>query len=195
MFSPTVCRYPANTKSVKPVAVVQFNCPGLARASASSSFSELTFSAAGTLTATTVLEMRAIGMRSFGRRELVVKIRVRGERTHRRHQQDMIVVRAQEAGDGEHAIAARTIFDDDGLAPTHRQLVGEQPRADIDAAAGSERYDEPNRPAGPSICRGSWTANDRGDRARRAAISAERRPNWSLQGCSWLLHRPAGHSG
>ena len=66
MVRPTLCRYPANTKSVKPVAVVQFNWPGLARASASSSFSELTLSEVGTLTATTVLEMRAIGIRSFG---------------------------------------------------------------------------------------------------------------------------------
>jgi hypothetical protein len=38
----------------------------LARASASSSFSELTLSEVGTLTAITVLEMRAIGTKSFG---------------------------------------------------------------------------------------------------------------------------------
>ena len=64
--SPASCRKPANTKSVEPVAVVQFNWPGFAFARATSSFSELTLSETGTLTAITVLDTCAIGIRSLG---------------------------------------------------------------------------------------------------------------------------------
>ena len=63
----------------------------------------------------------------------------------------MIVVRLKETGDGDHAVAAGTVLDDDRLTPFRGKLVGEQPRTDVDAAARTERDDESHRPVGPGV--------------------------------------------
>ncbi len=77
----------------------------------------------------------------------------------------------------EHAVAARAIFHDDGLPPTRRQFVCEQPCADIDAAARAERNDESHGPAWPCVRGGAWRRHNRreitADIARKAAIRIE----------------------
>ena len=78
--------------------------------------------------------------------QLVVEVGMGGEGADRRDQQDVIVVRAEEAGDGEHAVAAGFVLDDDRLTPLGRQFIGEQTRPDIDAAAGPKRDDQAHRP-------------------------------------------------
>src|SRR6185312_17020373 len=66
--------------------------------------------------------------------------------------------------DGDHAVAAGSIFHDDGLTPTRGKLVGEQPCADIDAATWAKGYDEMNRPVGPSIGRDARSGQQRRQR-------------------------------
>jgi hypothetical protein len=78
---------------------------------------------------------------------------MRGEGAYRRAEQHVIVLCAKKAGDGDHAVAAWSVFNDNGLTPTRGQLVGDESRADIDAATRSQRHDEVNRPAGPGVCR------------------------------------------
>src|ERR1700730_8380688 len=58
--------------------------------------------------------------------------------------QHMIVVGAEVGLDGDDAVAARLVFDDDRLPPFGLQLFGEQPCADIGASAGAERHHEPH---------------------------------------------------
>ena len=83
--------------------------------------------------------------------QLVVEVGMGGERAHRRHQQSVIVVRAEETGDGDDAVAAGAVLDDDRLVPHRRELVGEQAGADVDAAAGPERDDEMHRSRRPGV--------------------------------------------
>lgn len=58
--------------------------------------------------------------------------RVSGERRGRRKQQHVIVMRAQNRGDGDESIAAGTILDHDRLPPFRRKLVGQQASRDVD---------------------------------------------------------------
>jgi hypothetical protein len=55
-----------------------------------------------------------------------------------RKQQYVIVMRAEDAGNGEKSIAARSIFNDDRLAPFRRKFVGNQSCGDINARTRSE---------------------------------------------------------
>ena len=73
---------------------------------------------------------------------------MRSERGGRRHQQNMVVLGAGERADGDDAVAAGTVLHHHRLAPFRRQLVRDQPRADIDAAAGAKRQDELHRRVG-----------------------------------------------
>ena len=65
--------------------------------------------------------------------------------------EQVIVVRAEETGDGDDAVAAGAVLDDDRLVPHRRELVGEQAGADVDAAAGPERDDEMHRSRRPGV--------------------------------------------
>jgi hypothetical protein len=76
---------------------------------------------------------------------------MRSERSARCGKQHVIVVGADERADGDETVAARTILDDHRLAPAPAQTVGDQPRADIDAAARSERHDELDRALRPCL--------------------------------------------
>jgi hypothetical protein len=63
----------------------------------------------------------------------------------------MIVVGAEVGLDGDDAVAARLVFDDDRLPPFGLQLFGEQPCADIGASAGAERHHEPHGSGWPVL--------------------------------------------
>ena len=63
----------------------------------------------------------------------------------------MVVAGAGEGVDGDEAVAARTIFDHDGVAPPGAELFCEQPRAQIGARAGAERENEFHRPNRPIL--------------------------------------------
>jgi len=52
---------------------------------------------------------------------------------------------------GDDAIAAGTVVDDHRLAPALAELVGQEARSDIGAAAGPESQDEPDRPRRPVV--------------------------------------------
>src|ERR1700733_10732148 len=54
----------------------------------------------------------------------------------------MIVMGASESPEGDKAVAAGTILDNDRLSPALGEAVGEQARTDIGSGAGSERQDE-----------------------------------------------------
>ena len=85
----------------------------------------------------------------------------------------MVVVRGDKGIDGDDAVAARAVFDNDRLFPALRQPVGEQARADIGAAAGAERQNEFDRTCRPSrVGRRSVRAGD----ARQPTIAAATRP-------------------
>ena len=100
--------------------------------------------------------------------QLGVDERMRGEGRGRRHQEGMIVIRRQERIDRDDGVAARPVLDHDRLAPFGRELVGEQARGDVDAAAGPERQDQRDvalRPglAGACACDASVPSSDRGN--------------------------------
>ena len=58
-------------------------------------------------------------------------------------------MRADEGIDGDDAVAAGPVFDHDRLSPALAEPIGEQPRADVGAAARTEREDEFDRPRRP----------------------------------------------
>ena len=146
-------------KLLAPVTPAQLSSPGLARTSATSSFSELAGEATGTVMPTKVLETRAIGARSSG---LYGRLSCRNgcamNDGGRRQQQDVIVLGADEGVDGDDAVAAGLVLDHDRLAPFLGQPVGQKPPADVGAAAGAERQDEADRPRRPSSARLSRAA-------------------------------------
>ena len=74
-----------------------------------------------------------------------------GEVAGRPEQQDVIVVGGQERLDRDDAVAAGLVLDHHRLAPFLRELLGEQPRADVGAGAGAERHDEFHRPGRPVL--------------------------------------------
>ena len=63
----------------------------------------------------------------------------------------MIVVRADESVDGNDAVAAGPVLDDDWLSPALRKPVRQQPRAEIRAASRSEREDQFHRAVRPGV--------------------------------------------
>ena len=84
-------------------------------------------------------------------RQVVVQKRMRGERRGRRHQQDVVVLGADEGGDADDAVAAGLVLDHHRLVPFLGQSVRQETRADIGAAAGAERQDEADRARRPSL--------------------------------------------
>src|SRR5258708_12284363 len=62
-----------------------------------------------------------------------------------REQKRMVVVGGDESSNRDEAIAARTIFDQDRLAPAGGQSVCEQSRRNVRSTGGSQRHDETNR--------------------------------------------------
>src|SRR5215472_14491883 len=63
----------------------------------------------------------------------------------------MIVMRGDDRIDGDDAVAAGPVLDHDRLPPTLTQPIREQARADVGAAAGTERQNEFHRPGRPSL--------------------------------------------
>ena len=61
----------------------------------------------------------------------------------------MIVVSRDEGVDGDKAVAAGTVLDDDRLPPALREPVRQQARTDIGAAAGAKGQNETDRPGRP----------------------------------------------
>ena len=123
---------------------------------------------------------------------------MRDERRGRRQQQDVIVLGADEGVDGDDAVAAGPVLDDDRLAPFLGQPVGQKPPADVGAAAGAERQDELDRSASAKLwawaCDGV-TANSGSSKAAKKATKAvarkasrTRRMN-SSSDASWPDHR------
>jgi hypothetical protein len=74
--------------------------------------------------------------------QLVVQERMRGERRRRRKQQHVIIMRGDEGVDGDQAVAAGPVLDDDRLPPFAAEPVGKQPGADIRTAARAKRQNE-----------------------------------------------------
>ena len=165
---------PANRKSMAPVVPAQLSLPGCLRVI----FDEL------------LHRIDRHGLRhgdhqgeipaARDRREVALPvgqvghdIRMRGERRHRRAEQDVIVVRAQERGDGDDAVAARAVLDHHRLVPDFRQAVGEEPHADVGAAAGAERQDQFDRALRPGL-RGAGRGSHDTDGQQRAR---RHRPN------------------
>ena len=83
----------------------------------------------------------------------------------------MIVLGADEGVDGDDAVAAGPVLDDDRLAPFLGQAVGQKPAADVGAAAGAERQDELDRSRRPGLRRTPATCR------RTAGPTAERAQN------------------
>ena len=111
--------------------------------------------------------------------QLGVLIRMRGERRGRRVEQRVVVLGADEGIDGDHGIAARTVLDHDRLLPFRGELVRDQARADVGAAAGAERHDEADRALRPSsapVWAIDGTARDAAT-ARPAASAQSALPN------------------
>src|ERR1700738_3314466 len=73
------------------------------------------------------------------------------EAAGRPEHQHMLVIGTEEGLDGDDAVAARLVFDNDRLPPFDLQLFGEQPCAHIGASAGAERYDELHDPRRPVL--------------------------------------------
>jgi hypothetical protein len=91
----------------------------------------------------------------------------------------MIVCGGDEGLDRDQSVGARAVLDHDRLAPARRQPVSEQPRADVDAGAGSERHDEFHRPLRP----GCWLrarACDNKGRGQRGQREREYAPSRNL---------------
>ncbi len=99
-------------------------------------------------------------------------VRVRGERRTRRCQQDVIVIGGHDRVDRDHRVAAGTVLDHDRLAPTLGEPVGQQPGADVDAAARSKRDDELDRPGRPLLLRGR-RRDGRGNGGKRAGGNSQ----------------------
>ena len=91
----------------------------------------------------------------------------------------MIVVRADEGVDGDEPVAAGPVVDDHRLAPALAEPVGQQPGADIGAAAGAERDDELAPAASATLIRGAKALcahrRERRDRAERDGEEAAHR--------------------
>ena len=68
-------------------------------------------------------------------------------------QQHVIVARAHHGVDRDDGVAAGTIFHHHGDAPARAQPICQQPRADIDPGAGTERHDESDRSLRPALLR------------------------------------------
>ena len=83
--------------------------------------------------------------------QLAVVERMHGEIAGRPEQQHVIVVGGQERLDRDDAVAAGLVLDHHRLAPLLRELLGEQPRADVGAGARPERHDEFDRPRRPAL--------------------------------------------
>jgi len=79
--------------------------------------------------------------------------RVRGKGGGRREQQLMVVMRADEGIDCDNAVAG-PVLDHDRLTPSLAEPIREQPRADIGAAARTQRQDEFHRPCRPGLIGG-----------------------------------------
>ena len=63
----------------------------------------------------------------------------------------MIVVGGEERLDRDQPVGAGTILDHHRFSPARRQPIRKQPRADIDAGAGTERHEEFDRPLRPGL--------------------------------------------
>ena len=77
--------------------------------------------------------------------KLLVLVRMHREGPDGREQKRMVVVGGDESSNRDEAIAARTIFDQDRLAPAGGQSVCEQSRRNVRSTGGSERHEETNR--------------------------------------------------
>src|SRR6516164_10738310 len=63
----------------------------------------------------------------------------------------MVVARPEHRGDADHAIAARSILDDDSLAPPFRQAVGKEASAEVSTGTGPEGDHELHRTVWPCL--------------------------------------------
>jgi hypothetical protein len=63
----------------------------------------------------------------------------------------VIVIGADEGADRDEAVAARAVLDDHRLVPALGQSIGDEPRADVDAAARPQRHDELDRALRPCL--------------------------------------------
>ncbi len=106
--------------------------------------------------------------------------RMRGERRGRRVEQRVIVLGTDKGVDGDDGVAAGAVLDHDRLLPFRGQLVGDQTRGDIGAAAGAERHNEADRPLRPALglrlggrprCEGGGDHKAGHERAKRLAKS------------------------
>ena len=108
-------------------------------------------------------------------RPVLVHPRMRDERRGRRQQQDVIVLGADEGVDRDDAVAAGPVLDHHRLAPFLGQAVGQQPAADVGAAAGAERQDELDVARRPSLRLAGDGAASRAAQAKNARQSTRER--------------------
>src|SRR5580698_3737208 len=136
MLRPSCLSQPANTNSCAPVTPAQSSLPGSARAKATRSPSEATVIPAGTEMAISVFEKRVIGTRSLG---------LYGRLSCRKG----CAVNDDDGVDGDKAVAAGTVIDDDRLPPALREPVRQQAGADIGSAARAKGQNETDRTGRP----------------------------------------------
>jgi hypothetical protein len=63
----------------------------------------------------------------------------------------MIVVRADDGGDGDNRVAAGTVLDHNRLAPPFAQPIAEEAGTEIHPTPGAEGHDELDRPLRPGL--------------------------------------------
>ena len=101
--------------------------------------------------------------------QLAVVERMHGEVARRPEQQHVVVIGGEKRLDRDDAVAAGLVLDHHRLAPLLRELLGEQPRADVGAGARAERHDEFDRPCRPVLrMRGRQRGKRYSDRAMAA---------------------------
>jgi hypothetical protein len=61
----------------------------------------------------------------------------------------VIIMRAQNRGNGNESVAAGTILDHHRLSPFRRKFVRQEASRDVDARTWPKRNDEPDRPLRP----------------------------------------------
>ena len=100
-------------------------------------------------------------------------------------------MRGEERGDGDHAVAARAVFDHDRLAPALRQFVGES-RAPISTPlpGPSVTMKRTGRFGQDSAAAGATASAQSKD----AAISADSAQSGFRAICHRFLHPPGGRS-
>ena len=83
--------------------------------------------------------------------QLFALIRVDGERTRSCKQEHVVVIGADEGLDGDNAVTAGSVLDDDRVVPLALQALGEHACADVGTSAGTERNDKTDVAVRPSL--------------------------------------------